>query len=383
MNYLNESKEKLNELNISFAVLKLTQTALKKSIIDAIFSVRAYFKENSLHNYYEQKLGEQHKVIIDTQILTPEKIFKTKTSLYRPQTKKGDPRIWIYDLKKYVKPDDEIILIIKKTNLYIVNVNRFNLKKLLESSSKNEISDLIADLSSLDNVANELIEKIKKIAVKGFIESGEADKEVGELLERELGINANSSQKPDYKGIELKGKHSAGTRSNLFAKVPNYKHPLSKINHVSEIAENFGYIKNGRKQLYHTISALKPNSLGLYLKVDFNQELLMETSNDKNKIQDFAIWEFSTLIGKLKEKHKKTFWVSAEKKIINTKTFYKYTKIVYTANPNAHLLMDFVENGTVTLEHLIKGRKEKGPLFKIKPESIPLLIPLIKTINLS
>ena len=48
MNYLNESKEKLNELNISFAVLKPTQTALKKSIIDAIFSVRAYFKENSL-----------------------------------------------------------------------------------------------------------------------------------------------------------------------------------------------------------------------------------------------------------------------------------------------------------------------------------------------
>ena len=72
-----------------------------------------------------------------------------------------------------------------------------------------------------------------------------------------------------------------------------------------------------------------------------------------------------------------------KKKIINTKTFYKYTKIVYTANPNAHLLMDFVENGTVTLEHLIKGRKEKGPLFKIKPEGIPLLIPLIKTVNLS
>ena len=383
MDHLKDSKDKLNELGVSFAVLKPTQTALKKSIIDAIFSIRAYFKENSLHDYHEQKLGERHKVIINTQILTSEKIIKTKTSLYRPETKKGDPRIWVYDLKKYAKPDDEIILIINNKILNIVNINRYNLKKLLESNSKNEISDLIIDLSSIDGIANELIEKIKKIASKGFIESGNADKEVGELLERELGIDANSSQKPDYKGIELKGKHSINTRSNLFAQVPNYNHPLSKIKHVSEIAENFGYLKDGKKKLYHTISALKPNSLGLYLKVDFNREILIETSINKKKMQDFAIWEFFSLIEKLKKKHKKTFWVSAEKKTIDDKTFYKYTKIVYTANPNTHLFMDLIQNGTITLEHLIKGRNEKGPLFKIKAGGIPLLIPLIKTVNLS
>ena len=45
--------------------------------------------------------------------------------------------------------------------------------------------------------------------------------------------------------------------------------------------------------------------------------------------------------------------------------------------------MDLIQNGTITLEHLIKGRNEKGPLFKIKAGGIPLLIPLIKTVNLS
>ena len=91
----------------------------------------------------------------------------------------------------------------------------------------------------------------------GFIEGKKGDKEVGVLLEKILGLNPNSSKSPDFKGIELKAKHNNNTRANLFAQVPNYKHPLSKIKKITDIADHFGYFQGGQKILKHTISAKK------------------------------------------------------------------------------------------------------------------------------
>ena len=140
---------------------------------------------------------------------------------------------------------------------------------------------------------------LKIISSKGFLKAGTGDKEVGELLERELNIRANSSKNPDYKGIELKAKHNLNTRSNLFAQVPNYKHPLSKIKKITEIADRFGYIQNGYKVLRNTTCTTKANSQGLKFNIDYDKEILFETTINDNNFENFAVWEFEILIKRL------------------------------------------------------------------------------------
>lgn len=73
---------------INFTTIQITETGLKKSILDATAPVRSYFLESNLHDYSQQKLGTDNRVFIPTHILTDCSIFKTQTSLYRPETKK-------------------------------------------------------------------------------------------------------------------------------------------------------------------------------------------------------------------------------------------------------------------------------------------------------
>lgn len=54
---------------IQFATIQITETGLKKSILDATAPVRAYLKENSIHDYEKQPQGELGKKLIHTFIL--------------------------------------------------------------------------------------------------------------------------------------------------------------------------------------------------------------------------------------------------------------------------------------------------------------------------
>jgi hypothetical protein len=60
-----------------------------------------------------------------------------------------------------------------------------------------------------------------KISLKGPVPAMlKADTAIGRTLETLLGIDINSSKKPDYKGIELKSyREKRGNRKNLFAQV--------------------------------------------------------------------------------------------------------------------------------------------------------------------
>ena len=376
-NFVQISEGLLDKLATSYSKIQPTTTGLKKSIMDCIYPIREYFKQNNFHNYDLQKQGPNHKIVKDCSIITENKIIKTKVSLYRPVTKKGDPRIWISKLNDYCQANDELSLIIREGQLFVINLSKYNFEQISNSSTDNEIKNFLKDGKNNDEIADELFNKIEKIAKLGFIKGNKGDKEVGELLERKLNIRANSDKKPDYKGIEIKASHNTKTRNNLFAQVPDFKHPLSKIERSSEIAEIYGYKKDGVSVLRNTIKYSKPNTQGLFFKINYDDQLLIETCNKKNKPKDFAIWTFKKLQERLEEKHKKTFWVKAEKKIINGAQHFKYTKVDYTSNPNTHLFFDLIEKDIVTMDHLIKGKKEKGPLFKIFPKNIQKLIPKV------
>lgn len=385
---IEKSKIKLLTKNqISLALIEPTETGLKKSIMDATGSVRSYLKSEEIHDYELQKQGPDNKVIIPTTIHKGFETINSKASLYRPLTKKGDPRIWFYSLTKIADPNDIIAITFFDDKFQVFNLTKLDIKELIETSIQNPFQDVVNAINSNENeVAFELLGLLRKIANNGPIPSMvDADTSVGRTLETALGIDINSSKQPDYKGIELKSfRGNRGNRKNLFAQVPDWK--LSKFKSSAEILDNFGYFREDDFKLYCTVSAITRNSQGLNLRIDNDIKLLIENS-DKPEIGDFVVWTLDKLHNRLKSKHKETFWVEAESIKIDNRERFQYKLVEHTKKPITSQFDLLIEQGIITLDHLIKRNSkgkvvEKGPLFKIKPKGIELLFPPSERYNL-
>lgn len=378
-NFEEQNLKVLTENSLSLTLIEPTETGLKKSIMDATGTVRNYLKSNGFHDYDLQAQGPESKVIIDAKIYGENSAFNSRASLYRPKTKKGDPRIWFSGLTKHSNPNDILALICFDGKIHILNITQLSVEQLLKSSLLNPLKELIQEINEVENaIANELLAMLRKIASSPIPSLVDADTSVGRTLETALGIDINSSKLPDYKGIELKSfRAKKGNRKNLFAQVPNWK--LSKFKSSAEILDAFGYWRDEDFKLYCTVSGITTNSQGLSLKVDTDINYLIENS-DKKEIGDFVIWTLDKLHERLLEKHKETFWVAADTILIDGKEHFQYKGVEHTKKPIVSQFDILLEQGIITLDHLIKRNSkgkvvEKGPLFKIKPNSLDLLFP--------
>src|SRR5690554_8209147 len=162
----------LTKNQVSLTLIEPTETGLKKSIMDATGSVRSFLKENNIHDYDIQGQGPENKVQIDTKIYEDFRIINSKASLYRPQTKKGDPRIWFSGLTKVAKPNDLIGLIFHSGSFHIFNLTQLNVAALLTSNLVNPFKDLISEINGKANeIALELLTMLRKVASGGPIPS--------------------------------------------------------------------------------------------------------------------------------------------------------------------------------------------------------------------
>ncbi len=154
---------------------------------------------------------------------------------------------------------------------------------------------------------------------------------------------------------------------------------LSKFKSSAEILDNFGYWRENGFKLYCTVSTINTNSQGLSLKLNTDIKQLIERS-EKPEIGDFVVWTLDTLHSRLREKHRETFWVEADSKIIDGKEHFLFTEVEHTKGPITSQFDILIEQGIITLDHLIKRNLkgkvfEKGPLFKIKQNGLELLFP--------
>ncbi|WP_026711868.1 MvaI/BcnI restriction endonuclease family protein [Flavobacterium filum] len=385
---LEQSKIKILTKNqVSLSLIEPTETGLKKSIMDATGSVRNFLKENNIHDYDIQGQGPENKVQINAIFYQDFQVIQSIASLYRPQTKKGDPRIWFSGLTKIANPNDLIAMIFYSGTFHIFNLTQLNVEALLNSNLINPLKELISEINGKANeVAFELLAMLRKVASSGPIPSMvAADTSVGRTLETALGIDINSSKQPDYKGIELKSFRSSRTnRKNLFAQVPEWS--LSKFKSSAEILDAFGYHREEDFKLYCTVSAITRNSQGLALRLDSDIKQLVENS-DKPDIGDFVVWTLNTLHNRLLEKHKETFWVEATSTYIDGLEHFQYSIVEHTKKPITSQFDILVDQGIITLDHLIKRNSngkvvEKGPIFKIKPKGLDLLFPPSEKYNL-
>lgn len=385
----------LVDKQVEFATIQITETGLKKSILDATAPVRAYLKEKNVHDYETQLQGPEHKHIIDTYILTEGAQYPTKTSLYRPVTKKGDPRLWVNKVRdvEFLRANDIFAIIAHRGILFAVNLTNINIKKVCTSPIDTPLKDLIFEISSeKDSVSDELLGLIRDRMTDWMPAKILADTGIGRTVESILGIDMNPSKNPDYKGIELKSHREASkVRNTLFTQAPEWA--ISRLKSGRAIVEEYGYIPAGytHKSLHVTLTANRPNPQGLGLLVqpqlglleagEFSQIVLADGSF--KKVNDVAAWQLMNLHERLLTKHHETFWIDAETKKESGREYFRVTEILHTKNPIPSQFDILLDQGQITVDFLL-CRDSGGDTysFKIKSKARPLLFPQSDTYNL-
>jgi hypothetical protein len=378
--------KRLTGESVDVTLIQPTRTGLEKSILDATAAVRNYLRENDLHDYDLQQQGTDHRIYLEGDLMEAGLVRPSRVSLYRPETKNGDPRIWFRGLPQYALPDDMIAITAHEGRLIVINLTRIDLDHILDVQRQGALWDIIQQIKGeATSVSRELLARLRVIAANGFVPSvmdDPADTAIGRTLEDALGIAMNPNRAPDYQGIELKSfrrakKAGRENRKTLFAQVPKWE--ISKFKSSTEILDTFGYEREGQFKLYCEVSTRRPNSQGLFFKINDRAGQLDEVST-REDIGVFASWIMSDLRAALLAKHNETFWVGARAKIIDGREHFDFTDVLHTRKPIASQFDILLEQGEITMDHLIKrnprGRgNEKGPLFKVNPGALGLLFP--------
>lgn len=381
----NEQKnvQALVNMGIEHTLVQITSTGYRKGILDATAPMREYFLEHGVHDYSKQLQGEGHKVPFPTYIYNENAHYKTSTSLYRPMTKKGDPRLWIYNIKAHCQPDDIIALISYDDNLHAINISSVDIQKALNSPLANPLNELLKNISSeLGATARELFGLIQSLSGEWRKSEILADTGIGRTVESLLGIPMNSSRNPDYKGIELKSfrEKRPNIRKNLFSKVPDWD--ISRLKSGAEIVKEYGYMSNGIRSYRNTLCCHKVTAQGIGLTLYQLDKLLAIEELEQRcaslvKLNDVAVWRLDGLHNALLTKHKETFWIEVESKKEDGNEYFRFSKIEHTRNPIVSQFDLLLDQGLITVDLLLGRSKRHGDTysFKIAKQASPLLFP--------
>lgn len=368
----------LTRYSLDFGLLEPTPTGLGKGIMDATAEYRAFLSRQKIHDYDAQPKGQDDKRMVPARIVMPAgEVVEAPASMYRPVTKNGDPRVWFSRMSQYCSPGDILVSMWTDGHIWILNATRVRFSDA--ATQITAYTKLLQPLvSKRESVFEELLERLREISAQGFLPTlRSGDTAVGHLLETELGIKANSSKNPDYKGVEIKSTRGTLTRSQtLFAKVPDWD--ISQLKSSRQMLQEFGYDRGDDFKLYCTVSSKVSNSQGLRLQVDEKGGFLHETSNHPAVARPVT-WRLDGLRDALAEKHADTFWVKAESRKDAVGEFIHFQSVMQTTKPILQQLAPMLATGTITVDHLIsrKGQKvgEKGPLFKLSQKHFADLFP--------
>lgn len=378
----------LAQKSIEFTLVQITATGYKKSILDATEPMRQYFKDKGMHNYENQAQGQIYKVVLDSCILDESSAFQTNVSLYRPETKKGDPRIWVSKLTKYCEPDDILMMIYYSKKLFVVNLTKTDIKKVCSYSIMTPLKKLISAFHlEVMGVSLELTDKLRELAKRWHSADILADTGVGRAIENLLGIEMNSSKLPDYKGIELKSFRDKrpNIRSTLFCQVPDWR--ISRLKSAKEIVKEYGYTREGVLTYQNTLYCTKLNSQNLGLTLYQLDELLAieekeirltkEGFTKYSKVTDVALWRLPILHDRLLEKHHETFWIEVESVENKGKEFFRPILVEHTKNPVVAQFDNLLETGYISVDLLLSRPSGNGDTiaFKINKKARPMLFP--------
>ncbi|HEN7878496.1 TPA: restriction endonuclease [Streptococcus agalactiae] len=382
-----------------YTVIRLTQTMLNKSIIDANGFLRTLLLDNDLLDF--RNLTD--KVYLTANLVLDNQKHRVKISFYKAN-KRGDERFWIYGLGKFIKSSQ-----INVNDLIYITVNNQKELTLFNVTHSIPQNSTIIELFGQDKVEdslNRLMPQIKAIARQGFHNNSKgagkiAPKDAGDTLESLLGIQTNNSQEADFEGIiELKSK-SSKTLDTLFTLRPNFEGtPVAEFepndrSRVSAFARLYGYDSDkhlGYKSLYITIGSEEnpQNNQGFYLEVNDSDNIVELRKQENKKSILTAFWTFEALEEELHKKHPATLWVKVESKMDGEVGQFKYVEAELTRSPQFMTFLSLIKSGAITYDWrgytTPAGKyvgKNHGNAWRIKNKQRGLLFGSTEVIDLS
>ncbi len=365
----------LGEIGVEAGYLSPTPTGLEKSIMDAHAQFRVYLQEMGLHDYASQGQGQDHKLSVSARIVGVTAAIGTTVSIYRPKTKTGDPRIWIHGFRPFVNPHDLIAVVVQHGELLVFNISNPEMRRALADPLSLVRSLVESSVDRLSPTALELLGRLRDISKLGFVPTKrQGDTGIGFTLERLLGIEANSSRKPDYKGIELKASRTSRERMvSLFSQVPDWN--TSQLDALG-VVEKYGYRRDvGPRRLYCTVSS-RLNSQRLVLSLDERSSLVrMRHLRVAGGHDEVLCWPVADLKGAFASKHRETMWVTAEARGSGGNEAFHYKLVELTSRPLVEHLGFLVDSGVVSVDLTLKQRevsdrpasvKDHGYLFRMR-----------------
>tara|TARA_B110000977_G_scaffold201785_1_gene298617 strand:- start:2387 stop:3112 length:726 start_codon:yes stop_codon:yes gene_type:complete len=220
---------------------------------------------------------------------------------------------------------------------------------------------------------NEILEDLKNLSLRGHIKAvGNGTNSVGKTLQSALGISHKTTKKNQYKGFIITSTTlKAGSRTNLFGLVPDWKNSL--ITSSTELVKKHGVDDNSgkyKKKLFCTVKAKVPNSFGLMLRIDRRKRTISEIHSKEGRENEIVQWDTLKLESKLKSLDKSII-VTASSHKKNDGLYYHYQIAEFLKKPTFEKFLQQIEFGSITMDHLIslhqkrKTAREQGPLFKI------------------
>ena len=389
----------LQQNGIDYALLQITPTGIKKKIFDATREVQAFLSRNEIHDYSSQQPESQeasYKVTCQSFIFDKDRKRRfmwlpSLTVFYRSKTKDGAfRRMNIYRIHSYTKPFDKYAIIASKDKeLYLINISKYDIASFAQNSVYNPIRQLIDTYPyTKQEVAQHLRSKLS--ALQGqWIPAADSDNKkrpnaVGYAIEAALGIPKNSSNAPDYMGIEIKShRENSSRKGDLFGLFPDWDISRFKEGKGKKIATLFGKpapeVGHNSLETSFYVNTIANCGLTIIFKQKSSSdksyvELIQakqSASNGIRKVQSIAKWRLTDLHDRLLSKHPQTFWITAESDIdeATQKEKFLIKKIVYTKDPDTSAFDRLLADGDIRLDVSVYRRSGSADNYKFVLEN--------------
>ena len=379
----------LKSKRIDFVILQITVTGINKEIFDSTREIRAYLLKNGIHDYSVQPQESttlSHKKECPSFFIVSSgknKLIKlpTSTVFYRPQTKKGDPRMNVYRIHSFTTPFDKYAIIATKDKeLYYINISNIDVSRHAIDPVYNPIRELV-DTYPYTKYAVAMLLYNRLFALKGkWIPSvsGNANNAVGYAIEAALGIPRNASNNPDFMGIEIKSHRTSSSRKgDLFSLAPNWC--LSNFKSSKQIATCYGQYDSsvGHHYLETTfqINTISPCRLTyVFVQKASPARSFVElieaqmTATGPKRVTEVAKWCLMDLHDHLLLKHPQTFWIAADSRKNPTthQEEFMIKEIEYTTDPNITTFDSLLNSGGINIDVSVYRRSGNGDTYKFK-----------------
>ena len=210
-----------------------------------------------------------------------------------------------------------------------------------------------------------IIKKFREIKDKGWIESHRKNNTgIGKTFEDLIGVEENNLNEPDLAGFEIKShRDDVNNYITLFTKAPNFPKSANTF-----LRDNFGtpYDDNPDiKKLHTSIFADKKNTYG-----DKYSFKLINDSNSKQirigvydqktqeKIDSSVGYNYDCIEKALKNKLNNLFYVSAQRRVENSKEEFYYDKAEIYTKPSLENFLNLLDNGDIMYDIRIGTYKD-------------------------